>query len=231
MHESPNTARLCFAAAASSLILGGAVAAARFPGGFDWTYTVVSHLASTSRNPDGGRWVSGSLLMAVAFLWPVTHHLHRKFARTAPRPRASIAALRIGLIGGALLALEGLVGLDLSRLGRKGHEAVAVATFLGFYGGVLGLYFHRIRQAASFLVPALLVILPLCAVGVTQLALYLGQAELGWVNPGWREIGVPFWLSFAFWQWLAVAFLGMGLGTLVLTGDADGGGDRGTAHS
>jgi hypothetical protein len=111
MHESPNTARLCFAAAASSLILGGAVAAARFPGGFDWTYTVVSHLASTSRNPDGGRWVSGSLLMAVAFLWPVTHHLHRKFARTAPRPRASIAALRIGLIGGALL-LFGLDALD-----------------------------------------------------------------------------------------------------------------------
>jgi hypothetical protein len=29
-------------------------------------------------------------------------------------------------------------------------------------------------------------------------------------------MGVPVWLSFAFWQWLAVAFLGLGLGYLVV---------------
>ncbi|MGH7481147.1 MAG: hypothetical protein ACRELV_03260, partial [Longimicrobiales bacterium] len=56
---------------------------------------------------------------------------------------------------------------------------------------------------------------PLVAVGVTQLALYLDQRDLGWVDAGWRAMGVPLWLSFAFWQWLAVALLWVGLGFLL----------------
>jgi hypothetical protein len=98
---------------------------------------------------------------------------------------------------------------------RKGHELVALATFLGLYGGVLGLYLHRVRASASFLLPALAVVFPLLAVGASQLALYLGQRDLGWVDVSWRELGVPFWLSFAFWQWLALACLAAGLGLLV----------------
>jgi hypothetical protein len=82
--------------------------------------------------------------------------------------------------------------------------------------GVMGFYYHRVRHAASSLWPALLVVLPLCAVGLSQLALYFDQRDLGWVNTAWREMGVPVWLSFAFWQWLAVWFLGLGLGYLVL---------------
>jgi hypothetical protein len=39
------------------------------------------------------------------------------------------------------------------------------------------------------------------------------------VNSDWRAMGVPFWLSFAFWQWLAVAMLGTGFGHLVLARD------------
>jgi len=173
---------LLYLAAVVSVVVGGGVAASRFPGGYDWVYTVVSHLASTTRNPDGGRWMAGSLL----------------------------------------LALEGLFGLDLSVLGRKGHEALALATFLGFYAGMLGLYVRRIRRSPAFFAPALLIVLPLLGVGVTQLSLYLGQGTLGWVNPGWRELGVPLWLSFAFWQWLAMGFLGLGLGTLVLGSGSPG---------
>jgi len=31
-------------------------------------------------------------------------------------------------------------------------------------------------------------------------------------------MGIPIWLSFAFWQWLAIGFLWAGLGLLVLVG-------------
>jgi hypothetical protein len=116
----------------------------------------------------------------------------------------------------AMQLLEGLFVLELSRRIPKSHEILALVTFLGFYGGVLGLYVHRIRQAISFLPPALMVLLPLCAVGVSQLVLYFDQRDLGWVETSWRELGVPFWLSFAFWQWLAVLFLGLGIGYLLV---------------
>jgi hypothetical protein len=205
-----------FGAASAAVITGVAVAAARFPGGFDWMYTVISRLGSQTHNPDGAVWLAVSLLCATILLWPVARHLGRVSGAGGVRPALPLIALRVGLVGGGLLAVESLLMLDLSRIGRKGHEALALATFLGLYGGVMGFYYHRVRHAASSLWPALLVVLPLCAVGLSQLALYFDQRELGWVHTAWREMGVPVWLSFAFWQWLAVWFLGLGLGYLVL---------------
>ncbi len=207
---------ICFSASALIAMAGVAVAAAQVPGGFDWVYTVISRLGSRRHNPDGAVWLAGALLLTTLLLWPVAGHLDRASARLGSRPRLTVLALRLGLLGGMLLSIEALFALDLSWLHRKGHEILALVTFLGLYGGVLGLYVHRIRHASGALWPALLVLLPLCAVGISQLALYFDQRELGWVNTAWREMGVPFWLSFAFWQWLAVAFLGLGLGLLVI---------------
>jgi hypothetical protein len=207
---------LYFAAATLIVLLGVGMAVTRFPGGFDWAYTVISRLGSARHNPAGAPWLSGSLLVATALLWPVARHLARPSTPGGLRPCVSAMALRVGLMGGALLGLEGLFQLDLSRITRKGHEILALATFLGMYWGVLGLHVHRVRHAAAAPWPALLVVLTLCAVGVSQLALYVDQRDLGWVNTGWREMGVPLWLSFAFWQWLAVAFLGAGLGSLLV---------------
>jgi hypothetical protein len=68
--------------------------------------------------------------------------------------------------------------------------------------------------------PALLVVLPLVGRMHDALALYFAQRELGWVNTSWLDLGVPVWLSFAFWQWAAVALLWGGLGHLVAAGAA-----------
>jgi hypothetical protein len=196
---------------ATAVIAAGAmIAMVRFPGGYDWGYTVISMLASSKHNPAGGVWLSGGLLVGAIVLWPAVRQLGH-----AAHARRACGALQLALLGAALLGLEGVFQLDYSGVLRKGHELVALGTFLCLYGGVLGLYVQRIRRDAAFLLPALAVLLPLVATGASQLALYFGQRELGWVNTGWRELGVPLWLSFAFWQWTAVVMLGLGLGWLI----------------
>jgi hypothetical protein len=123
MTTGRNVALIVYAAAMSAIAVGVSVAMARYPGGFDWAYTVISRLASSEHNPGGGLWLSGGLLVVV----------------------------------------------------------------------------------------------PLLAIGISQVALYFDQRDLGWVNTGWREMGIPLWLSFAFWQWLAVTVLGVGVGHLIAT--------------
>jgi hypothetical protein len=106
---------------------------------------------------------------------------------------------------------------------RKGHEAIALLAFLGLYLGVFGLYVHRARQKTACVWAVLPVLVPLVAIGLSQLALYLDQRDVGWVGREWREEGVPIWSRFAFWQWLAVAALWGGIGHLLLTRKEDQG--------
>ena len=77
---------------------------------------------------------------------------------------------------------------------------------------LLGLYWQRIRRGWT---GALMVAAPLAAIFITQIVIYLDQRDLGWVDHSWREMGVSPLLSFAFWQWLAVALLWVGLGHLL----------------
>jgi hypothetical protein len=206
-----------YSAAMAAIVIGVAVAMARYPGGFDWSYTVISRLASLKHNPAGGAWLSGGLLVGMVLLWPVATRIGRR--PDGSDARLPLATLRVGLVGGALLAVEGLFTIDLSGIARKAHELLALLTLLGLYTGVLGLFLLRIRRGGRAVWPAVLVMLPLLAVGMSQLALYFDQRDLGWVDTSWREMGVPVWLSFAVWQWLAVAVLGVGLGYLTTTSE------------
>jgi hypothetical protein len=208
-----------YATAITILVVGGVAAAGMFPGGFDWTYRVISALASRKHNPDGAMWFAGALAVGMALLWPVATYLGQPLGRSGDRPRISLTALRFGLACGALLGIERLFIEDLSGTVRKAHELLALLTFVGLYWGMLGFYVDRLRQAPALAWPGLLVVLPLLAVGSSQLALYFGQRNLGWVDVTWRELGVPLWLSFAFWQWVAVALLLLALGHLVFSRD------------
>lgn len=202
-------AALAFALALATFWVGVVMAARHFPDPpFDWMYRVVSELASRKHNPPGGHWFSIALGLSMLALWPVVSCLRE----TVGGRRWPIVALRAGVLFGVAVGIERLVFVRLSSIVDNGHEALSVGAFAGLYTGMLGLYWQRVRLGRT---GALLVAAPLAAIFVTQILIYFDQRDLGWVDHGWREMGVSPWLSFAFWQWLAVAFLWLGLGHLL----------------
>lgn len=199
---------------ASALVLscGFILAARHYPGGFDWAYTVVSALASQKHNPTGSAWFAGGFGLSMALLWPYVTSIKKSLCPNLPATAGfAIGVLRIGLICGILLGVERFLIHDVSAWVYKAHELLALMAFLGFYFGILGLLFQVMLRQRIYVLPVLLVAIPLLAIGITQLWLYLYQRDLGWVDTSWREMGIPIWLSFAFWQWLAIGFLGAGL--------------------
>jgi hypothetical protein len=215
-------AALGYAVAVATFAAGVAIAAWKYPERpYDWQYVVVSDLASRKHNPDGGRWFAAALGFSMLALWPMVAYLRERSALTpaagAPTRRRAwpIAALRAGILCGVAVAGERLVFRHLSDVVPKAHELLALAMFIGLYAGVLGLYASRVRHDRRARAAVLVVAAPLAAIGLTQLALYVGQRDLGWPDAGWRTMGIPVWWSFAFWQWLAVALLWLALGHLL----------------
>ena len=213
LDPSQHRALAYYAAASTLLAVGIFCAAARYPGSFDWAYTVISALASRKHNPDGAAWFAGAIAGAMACLWPVVTQL----TRAGSAPRWVRIGLRIGVVCGVFVGIERLVFYHFSDLVRKGHELVALVSFLGFYPGVLGLYAHRVKQRHGFLLPALIAVVPLLGVGVREFYLYLAQRGIGWTTYDWRGHGAPLWLSFALWQWLAAGLLWFAVGHLLVT--------------
>ena len=209
-----HVAAWAFALALGLFAAGVVVSASQYPEQpYDWMYVVMSALASRKHNPVGGHWFAVGLGLSMLALWPVVSYLRDVAARDARR--WPIVALRIAVLCGVAMGVEWIVFDHLSDLVHKAHELLALGVFIGLYAGVLGLYAERLRQDRRAWAGSLIVIAPLAAIGITQLALYLDQRDLGWVDAGWRAMGVPVWFSFAFWQWIAVAMLWAGLGHLV----------------
>ena len=201
------------------LIAGILLAARHYPGGFDWHYTVASALASQKHNPAGSFWFSSAFILSMLLLWPYVSSLKQNL-RLSPTVTAGFAinALRIGLVCGALVAAERLFIRDLSNWLYKAHEILAILFFLGLYIGVFTLLVLAMLRHRIYVVPIVFVASPLLAIGLTQFWLYIDQRDLGWVDTSWREMGIPIWLSFAFWQWLAIGFLWLSMGLLPFIG-------------
>ena len=196
----------CYGAALAVFAAGLALAAAAYPAGFDWPCMVVSRLASRKHNPDGSLWFSLGLAVAMLLLWPVMDRV-RPGTGLGRGGRFAGSALRAGIVFACLVGLERALFVHVSDRVDKGHEAIALLAFLSLYVGLLGTYASRLRAGTLRAWPALPSLVPLVGVGVANLALYLLQRDVGWVKPNWRELGVPVWQSFAFWQWLTVAAL------------------------
>ena len=201
------------------LVFGAVLAARHYPGGFDWAYTVASALASQKHNPTGSFWFSGGFFLSMSLLWPYVSALKQSLGPSlAPTAKFAIGALRLGLICGALVAAERLLIKDLSDWVYKAHEILALLFFLGLYIGVFVLLIQAMLRQRIYMLPIFFVAGPLLAIGITQFWLYFDQRDLGWVDTSWREMGIPLWLSFAFWQWLAIGGLWVSMAVLSFIG-------------
>lgn len=206
---------VCYGVSLAVFLGGVALAAAAYPGVFDWQYTVISRLASRRHNPDGSLWFSVGLAVSMLLLWPVMERI-RPRARGAWSSTAGIG-LRAGLVFAALVGVERTLFLHLSGIVDKSHEALAMLAFLSLYVGLVAAYAQRFASGEAGRWRALAGMTPLVLVGLGSLALYVVQREVGWVKPNWRELGVPVWQSFAFWQWLMVVALWSAVAHLLAT--------------
>jgi hypothetical protein len=192
--------------------------AALYPGGYDWQYRVISSLASREDNPAGYVVFCAGLALCFLILLPLPGYFRARLRHTAPGlARFSYIALLTGMLFSAAVGVERILIPNLSELFHKSHELIALIAFLGLFFGVAGFWvatFQRLRAIEA--IPRwLLVVLfgglvaPILCSAACQLYLYLTRSDLGWVDPTWRDRGVPLYLSFAFWQWLT------GLGTFL----------------
>ncbi|MDQ8181453.1 hypothetical protein [Pelagicoccus sp. SDUM812005] len=199
----------------ATVALSAAIGAWFYPGGFDWFYEVMSALASRKHNPEGGAWFAAGIALSMAALFPVAYRLYQDAKGGSRLETLAAWLVGVGVGCGVLVGLERLFVYHLSDLVDKAHEALALVTFLSLFFGNLGLAFTRTRRAGATRWVSAVVVGPLLAIGLSQLALYLDQRDLGWVDAGWREMGIPIWYSFAFWQWLASGALWVSLGLLL----------------
>ena len=198
------------------ICFGSIKAAQYYPGGFDWFYTVASALASQKHNPIGSVWFAASLSLSMLLLWLYVSSIKPSLSAMLPSSGFAITAIRFGLVCGFLLGVEKLLIHDLSYWIYKAHESLAFFTLLGLYVGILSLLLQFIHFKKINIFYVLLIVSPLVAIAITELWLYLEQRDMGWVDTNWREKGLPIWLSFAFWQWLSIALLWVGLGMLYI---------------
>ena len=214
LHLAAVDARRWFFRSLAVFIPSVIVAAMLYPGGFDWVYTVVSSLAAKKYNPIGGPVFSIGFCLSMALLWPYVFDLKKIILPTHKYTWIGFVFLPLGLISGFAMGMERILVYEWSGSYAKTHEILAILTFAGLYFGAIVILLNLGYRNRNLWLPIFMVLIPIVAIGCSQLYLYFDQRDLGWVNVGWREMGVPIWLSFAFWQWMAVVFLYIALGFL-----------------
>ena len=193
---------------------GGMLMAGRsYPSEYDWRYITISSLVYGDRNPNGYLWArAGIVLCGLAGLYWTTVLVRKgKQPGIAERP-VGICALGLGYLCMMCCALlpERLVGIP------KGHDLLALATFVGLCIGMVHSTFKAVERSARLgrlagsprLHAGILAGVPLSPIALAALAqAYVSHALPGlpWVSLAWRARGVPVYLSFAFWEWVTCA--------------------------
>ncbi len=207
------------------------MAAQHYPSEYDWRYTTISSLVYPDRDPGGHWWASGGIfLCGLCGLW-CTALLARKGDSASAADRA--AGVRALALGSACMACSGLLPERLLPV-PKGHEILALTAFLSLCVGIVQMTFRavaaRLRRVPGFPGSARVcagaaasgVLSPILLAALVQAYLASARPELKWVSPSWRALGVPAYLSFAFWEWLTCAVLSASVVVLALAALATG---------
>lgn len=175
------------------------LAARAYPTEYDWRYMTISTLLYRDRNPQGYGWGrAGLVACALCGLWWVL--------RSSGRARRMNGLLVGGYLGMMFCALvpSPFIGLE------KPHEWLAVTGFICMCLAAMGLALGAARSwqrsgalRLAWLLASIVPLLPVAGAALSQS--YAAHAHLPWVSLAWRARGIPVYISFAFWEWLACA--------------------------
>ena len=202
-----------------TIVIAVVLATRRFPGGFDWVYTVMSALASRKHNPDGSVFLcSGARPLArtpvardsMGFANSMGRLTGSRGSAYAPCNWASSWAWwSVWSACSSLTSPRSCAKATRSWHSFPSSASTPVSPPCKFTGCVCAKSLPGPRSSRSD---------RSSPSDSASWGLYLDQRDLGWVDTSWREMGVPVWLSFAFWQWLATAALWASVGHLVVSG-------------
>ncbi len=188
-----------------------------YPSEYDWRYMTMSNLVYPERNPAGHFWASaGIVLCGLSGLYWARILARRAVQAGEGGSSAVIAMLRLGFFSMVCCALlpERLWPMP------KGHEFLALSAFLCLCAAIV---LHTFRTVEHYLarrmgtsakaarryagLAAALPLTPLLLASLAQTYVSRMRPELPWVGLAWRDIRVPLYLSFAFWEWATCAAL------------------------
>jgi len=194
------------------LALGTALSWNGFPGPYDWRYRAVSDLTSQVSNPGANIYNCIAMGITGAMLLPLPGYFRARLQDAARRTCIfSYYALYVGLIAGITIAFERSLFRNLSNQIHKAHEYMALVGFFGLFLGVVGFWLalawqiQRRRPMPQWAMGLMLLVsgAPMIGATLSEGYLYFVPNQLGWVGPHWAEFGIPVYLSFAFWEWIA----------------------------
>ena len=196
------------------------VAAAFFPSGYDWRYTVISSLASPRDNPHAYGMACAGLAVSGLLLMPFPFFLQKRLEPFAPKLTAW--AGRLFLLGAISLTLSALIVPGHYRIlgmGRS-HEHLAQICSVAFCLSLV-MYFGVILRLPPSLVwlrvPAgVAVILPVTALVVSRLSLLFAYEFCS--SMVYHAVKVSLWSSLALWEWIGAVCIYFFLGWMILAG-------------
>jgi len=185
----------------------------RYPSEYDWRYITMSSLVYPDRNPRGYLWAwTGVALCALAGLYWTGVRLSQSRQAAGLAPPAGVRALAVGYL---CMMCGGMLPGPLLRL-PKLHELLALSAFFGVGIGLVQSTLLMARQSVWLatlpgkrqwyaVVLAAVAVSPVVLAALAQAYVSYARPELPWVSLAWRARGVPIYLSFAFWEWVACA--------------------------
>lgn len=197
--------------------VGMLLAARGYPSEYDWRYMTISSLVYPQRNPDGYGWArAGIALCGLGGLYWAAWRLRARNRPGCEQSAAGMRALGLGYLSMTCCALLPERQLGLPRA----HDLLALVAFIAICIGLVHATFqaaklratrhdpHAPHRARSAMV-AFLVLSPILLAALSQAYVSHARPDLPWVGLTWRDRGIPLYLSFAFWEWVACVVFSM----------------------
>lgn len=202
--------------------VGVAIAATRYPSPFDWRYMTVSSLLAPDRNPAGYFWSTAGVVACglCGFVWATLSARSTRRLVHSERP-TGLRAFQLGFLATSLSAALPDALLPVPKI----HEFFAVVAFAALTRALVGTFqtsvmrwLERSGRTGRVLGVAAVgaVIAPMFIAAAVQAYVFFVHPEWPWVNVSWRERGVPWLISFAFWEWITCAVLALYMAFLLV---------------